>query len=51
MRANHFTVIEEWQSAKAADTHADTAHTKEYRNKLGPIAGGPLDERLYKIVE
>jgi quinol monooxygenase YgiN len=51
MRANHFTVIEEWQSAKAADTHAAAAHTKEYRNSLAPIAGSPLDERLYKVVE
>jgi quinol monooxygenase YgiN len=51
MRANHFTVIEEWQSVKAADMHAAAAHTKEYRNSLAPIAGGPLDERLYKFVE
>jgi quinol monooxygenase YgiN len=51
MRANHFTVIEEWQSAKAADAHAAAAHTREYRNSLAPIAGSPLDERLYKIVE
>ena len=51
MRANHFTVIEEWQSAKATDSHAAAAHTKEYRSSLGPIAGSPLDERLYKVVE
>jgi quinol monooxygenase YgiN len=51
MRANHFTVIEEWQNAKAIETHAAAAHTKEYRNSLGPIAGSPLDERLYKVVE
>ncbi|MBV8843602.1 MAG: antibiotic biosynthesis monooxygenase [Bryobacterales bacterium] len=51
MRANHFTVIEEWQSAKAMEAHAAAAHTKEYRNSLGPIAGSPLDERLYKAVE
>jgi quinol monooxygenase YgiN len=51
MRANHFTVIEEWQSAKATDMHAAAAHTKEYRNSLGPVAGSPLDERLYKAVE
>jgi autoinducer 2-degrading protein len=50
-RANHFTVIEEWQTAKAIETHAAAAHTKEYRNSLGPIAGSPLDERLYKVVE
>lgn len=51
MRANHFTVIEEWQTAKAIETHAAAAHAKEYRNSLGPIAGSPLDERLYKAVE
>ena len=51
MRANHFTVIEEWQSQKAQDAHAASASTKEYRNSLAPIAGSPLDERLYKVVE
>ena len=51
MRANHFTVIEEWQTAKTIATHAAATHTKEYRNSLGPIAGSPLDERLYKVVE
>lgn len=51
MRANHFTVIEEWQSAKALESHATAAHTKEYRNSLAPMAGSPLDERLYKAVE
>jgi autoinducer 2-degrading protein len=50
-RANHFTVIEEWQTAKAVEAHAAAAHTKEYRNSLSPIAGGPLDERLYRAVE
>jgi quinol monooxygenase YgiN len=51
MRANHFTVIEEWQTAKAVEKHASATHTKEYRNSLAPIAGSPLDERLYKLVE
>ncbi len=51
LRANHFTVIEGWQTAKAVEKHASAAHTKEYRNLLAPIAGGPLDERLYKLVE
>lgn len=51
MRANHFTLIEEWQTTKAIETHAAAAHTKEYRNSLAPIAGSPLDERLYKLVE
>jgi len=51
MRANHFTVIEEWRTAKTIEAHAAAAHTKEYRNNLAPISGGPLDERLYKAVE
>ena len=51
MRPNHFTVIEEWQNPKTLDAHAAAAHTKEYRNSLAPIAGSPLDERLYKLVE
>jgi autoinducer 2-degrading protein len=51
MRANHFTVIEEWQTTKASETHAAATHTKEYRNSLGPMAGSPLDERLYRALE
>ena len=51
MRANHFTVIESWQSQKTVDAHAGAAHTKEYRNNLAPISGSPLDERFYKAVE
>lgn len=51
MRANHFTVIEEWQTPKAIDNHAAAIHTKEYRNALAPIAGSPLDERFYKLLE
>jgi len=51
MRANHFTVIEEWQTTKAIETHAAATHTKEYRNSLGTILGSPLDQRLYKVVE
>jgi quinol monooxygenase YgiN len=51
MRANHFTVIEEWQTAKAIERHAAAAHTKEYRHSVGPILGSPLDERFYKAVD
>ena len=51
MRANHFTVIETWQSQKALDAHAAAAHTKQYRDELQPMTGSPLDERVYKAVE
>jgi autoinducer 2-degrading protein len=50
-RGNHFTVIEEWRTTKASETHAAATHTKEYRNSLGPMAGSPLDERIYRALE
>lgn len=51
MRANHFTVVEIWQSQTALDAHAAAVHTKQYRDVLQPITGSPLDERVYKAVE
>jgi quinol monooxygenase YgiN len=50
MRANHFTVVEGWQDQKALDAHAAAPHTRQYRDSLGPIAGSPLDERIYQRV-
>jgi quinol monooxygenase YgiN len=49
-RANHFTVVETWQSQKALDAHAAAVHTRRYRDELHAISGSPLDERLYKII-
>jgi quinol monooxygenase YgiN len=51
MRANHFTVIETWQSQNALDAHTAAAHTRAYRDELQPMTGSPLDERVYKAVE
>lgn len=51
MRANHFTIIETWQSQKALDAHAAAPHTRQYRDDLQPISGSPLDERLYRAIE
>jgi quinol monooxygenase YgiN len=51
MRANHFTVIEAWQTQKALDAHIAAAHTRQYRDELQPMTGSPLDERVYKAVE
>jgi quinol monooxygenase YgiN len=50
-RANHFTIVESWQSQKALDAHAAAAHTRQYRDELQPMTGSPLDERLYNAVE
>jgi quinol monooxygenase YgiN len=51
MRANHFTVVEVWRDQKSLDAHAAAAHTRQYRETLQPLAGSPLDERLYKVIE
>ena len=50
-RANHFTVIEAWRSRNAHDAHAAAAHTKRYRDEYAPMAGSPLDERVFQILE
>jgi len=49
-RGNHFTVIEAWTDRKALDTHAMAAHTRAFRDKLGPIAGALYDERIYQAL-
>ena len=50
-RANHFTVVEHWQSQAALDTHVAAAHTREYRDALQPLTGSPLDERAYTPID
>ncbi len=50
-RQNHFTVIELWRDRKAADAHSMGAHTRAYREKLGPASGALYDERFYKVLE
>jgi len=50
MRSNHFTVIEAWRDRKALEAHAAAAHTRQYRDELGPFLGSPLDERIFESV-
>jgi quinol monooxygenase YgiN len=51
MRMNHLTIIEAWQNQKALEAHAAAAHTKQYRDVLGPVTGSPVDERTFAAVE
>lgn len=51
MRANHFTVVEVWESQQALDRHAAAASTRRYRDDVQPVSGSPLDERAYSRVE
>jgi quinol monooxygenase YgiN len=49
-RQNHFTVIEVWRDRKTADVHSMAAHTRSFRDKLGPASGALYDERFYRFV-
>ena len=49
-RQNHFTVIELWTDRKAADAHSMAAHTRAFRDKLGPASGALYDERFYTVL-
>ena len=51
MRSNHFTVIEAWRNRQALDAHTTAAHTRQYRDALGPMLGSPLDERLCERIQ
>jgi quinol monooxygenase YgiN len=50
MRANHFTIVEAWRDRQAQDAHAAAAHTRQYRQEFAPMAGSPVDERLFQAV-
>ena len=50
-RPNHFTVVEIWAGEKAHNTHVMAGHTRQFRDKLGPMSGALYDERLYKALD
>jgi quinol monooxygenase YgiN len=46
-RANHFAIVEVWQTQKAYDAHLAAPHSKSFREQLQKGLGSPFDERLY----
>jgi quinol monooxygenase YgiN len=50
-RRNHFTVVEAWRNQRALDAHTAAMHTKQYREQLQPLAGSPLDERVFTVLK
>jgi quinol monooxygenase YgiN len=50
-RANHFTVVEQWRDATSRTAHVSAAHTRQFREQLGPMAGALYDVRLYEALE
>ena len=49
-RANHFAIVEVWQSQKAYDEHLAAPHSKNFRDQLQKGLGSPFDERLYNAL-
>jgi quinol monooxygenase YgiN len=47
-RLNHFTVFAVWRDDGAFASHEAQRHTRNFREKLGPMLGAPYDERWYK---
>jgi quinol monooxygenase YgiN len=47
-RLNHFTVVEEWTSMMALETHAEAQHTRAFRQNLLPMQGALYDDRRYE---
>jgi quinol monooxygenase YgiN len=50
-RKNHFTIVSVWENQAAFDAHLEADHTKQFREKLQPMLGGPLDERLHSNLQ
>jgi quinol monooxygenase YgiN len=50
-RKNHFTIVSVWENQAAFDAHLGADHTKQFREKLQPMLGGPLDERLHVLLQ
>jgi quinol monooxygenase YgiN len=50
-RPNHFTVVELWADQGAYEAHVAASHTRQFREKLGPMVGALYDERLYRPLE
>lgn len=50
-RKNHFTIVGVFENQAAFDAHVEANHTKQFREKLQPMLGSPLDERLHTIMQ
>lgn len=46
-RPNHFTLIEIWKDAGAAELHSMAEATRRFRAALAPMSGALYDERLF----
>jgi quinol monooxygenase YgiN len=50
-RKNHFTIVSVWENQAAFDAHLEADHTRQFREQIQPMLGGPLDERFHGILQ
>lgn len=50
-RPNHMTLVEVWKDQKSVTAHSAANHTKQFRDKLGPLSGALFDERFYRAID
>jgi len=50
-RLNHITLVSVWESRAAFDKHLTQQHTRQFREKIQPMLGGPLDERIHILLQ
>jgi quinol monooxygenase YgiN len=44
-------VVEIWIDRNALEAHAVAAHTRQFREQIGPMSGALYDERLYRALD
>jgi quinol monooxygenase YgiN len=49
-RPNHFTIVEEWASQTAYNSHVALGHTRQFRTTIQPMLGSPFDERVHTAI-
>jgi quinol monooxygenase YgiN len=50
-RPNHFTVVEVWRDAPAAQAHSVAVATRAFRDALATMTGALYDERTYRSID
>jgi len=50
-RANHFTIVEVWQTRQAYEAHNAAEHTRQFREKVQPILGSPWDDVMLSLFQ
>jgi quinol monooxygenase YgiN len=48
--ANHFTLVETWDSQADYDAHNASAAVRDYRSRLFPFLASPYDDRVHTEV-